>query len=247
MVAAHPDDEILGLGGRLDRMPDLRIIHLTDGAPLDGADARRAGFDCPPAYAEARRRELDAALEAAGAEPERRAYDVSDQTTVRRLAELARRLAEDLADREAVFTHPYEGGHPDHDAAAFAAAAAVRLLARAGRAAPRRYEFASYHRGPQGRVAGAFHADPGRPETLAVLSTDDRRRKARALAAFRTQGDVAAWFPQGVERWRSAPDYDFTRPPPPGGCLYDEFGWAITGEVWRGHARAALADLELAP
>ncbi|NEX92544.1 PIG-L family deacetylase, partial [Caulobacter sp. 17J65-9] len=207
----------------------------------------RAGFDGPAAYAEARRRELDAALEAAWASPRRRAYDVSDQTAAMHLPDLARRLADDLADREAVFTHPYEGGHPDHDAAAFAVAAAVRLLARAGQPAPARYEFASYHRAPQGRVAGVFHASPGHPETLAALSPDDRRRKTRALAAFRTQGDVGAWFPEGVERWRPAPDYDFTRAPPPGGCLYDEFGWAMTGEVWRDHARAALAELELAP
>src|SRR4029077_3455583 len=53
-----------------------------------------------------------------------------DQQAAFRLAELARRLAALFAERgiAVVLTHACEGGHPDHDAVAFAVHGAARLF-----------------------------------------------------------------------------------------------------------------------
>ena len=158
LVVAHPDDETLGLGSRLHLFDRLTLIHLTDGAPADMGDARRAGFATRDAYAAARAAELAAALEVLGARPVRAlAYGVLDQAVVEHLPELARRLASDLADQAAVVTHAYEGGHPDHDACALAVARARKALRPD---APAAYEFAGYF-GVDGVLHGnAFHPDP---------------------------------------------------------------------------------------
>ena len=54
LVVAHPDDETIGLGSRLHLFDRLLLVHLTDGAPADMGDARRAGFATREAYAAAR-------------------------------------------------------------------------------------------------------------------------------------------------------------------------------------------------
>src|SRR5690242_10819274 len=93
LVAAHPDDEVLGAGGRLAELGAVTLVHVTDGAPRDMRDARSAGFDTREAYALARRTELDRALVAAHATLERRVMlGVADQETPFRLAALVREL-----------------------------------------------------------------------------------------------------------------------------------------------------------
>lgn len=69
VIAAHPDEETLGLGARLALFGDWRLIHLTDGAPRDLRAARRAGCRTRAAYARVRRSELESALQALRAVP----------------------------------------------------------------------------------------------------------------------------------------------------------------------------------
>lgn len=225
VVVAHPDDETLWAGALLGRLEDGLLIHLTDGAPADGADARKLGFASRDAYAAARAAELDTALAALGYCGARKGYGVRDQEVVTALDALIERLTTDLAGAAVVVTHPYEGGHPDHDAAALA----VRLAAdRVGAAV---VEFACYHKRKGVRVFGAFW--PGSAERSRVLSPAESARLDAALCAHASQAHVFGLWRPADERWRAAPAYDFAAPPPPDAALYDDYGWAMTTGRWR--------------
>jgi hypothetical protein len=40
-------------------------------------------------------------------------------------------------------------------------------------------------------------------------------------------------FTVEVERFRAAPDYDFTQAPHSGALFYENFNWGMTGARWR--------------
>ena len=224
IVVAHPDDESLWLGTALRRLGRATLIHLTDGAPADMRDATRLGFRSRGDYAARRARELDAALKAMAVTPRRIAYDFTDQSLAHCLPELIKRLRSDLAGMQGVLTHPYEGGHPDHDAAAFA----VRRTF-GGEVV----EFACYHLAGAERAWGRFWADRDVPERVRALDRDEQALVGRAIGAHASQRAVAGGWQPTEERWRTAPRYDFAAPPPPGAALYDGFGWALTSPGWR--------------
>ena len=235
VVVAHADDETLWTGSALSRLRNCRLIHLTDSAPRDMADAARLGIGSRGEYAALRARELDQALVELEATAERFGYGAPDKEAVEHLPELVHRLATDCAGVAAIVTHPYEGGHPDHDAAALA----VRLAAeRIGR--PAIAEFACYRQAGGERVWADFAPDPSAPERVRTLSPFERGRIDRALAAHASQAEVFGHWRPEFERWRDAPNYDFTRPPPGEAVLYDGFGWDVTSERWRERARAML-------
>lgn len=243
-VVAHPDDETLGFGSRLAALKHLTLVHLTSGAPRDDGDALRAGFEDASAYAAARAGELDAALQALDAAPRRRRLGYVDQELSFHLAELTGAIETLLDGAALVITHAYEGGHPDHDAAAFAVQAACRRLRARGRCAPARLEFAGYHLRGGERVTGVFWPDPGRPARSVTLRGEALARKRAALGAHRSQAAVIGWFDPAREAFRLAPDYDVSAPPPPGEALYDRWGWSLTSARWRELAGAARARLE---
>ncbi len=243
VVVAHPDDEVLGCGALLARLSDVDLVHVTDGAPRDGADARRHGFETPAAYAAARWREARAALDLAGV-PETRHHGlgVADQGAADRLADVALRLTPYVARADAVLTHAYEGGHPDHDAVAFAVHAAVRLVGE-----PRRpiVEMPFYHAGPEGWVRQRFL--PGSDDAVEhlALSGAEIALKRRMAACHATQGDTLAGFALDRELFRGAPAYDFAHLPHEGDLLYERHGWNLDRAGWLAAVRAAEADLGL--
>lgn len=243
MVVAHPDDEILGLGSRLGSIRHLTIIHLTDGAPRDMVDARREGFARWQDYAAARRAELARALEAIGAGHARAiCYDHPDQEAIVHWADIVRRLETDLRGAAAVVTHPYEHGHPDHDAAALTVGLACERIAREGGRPPGRLEFASYNLRDGQPVLGAFWPDESRPELALDLTEEELGLKRAAMDCFDTQKALGGRFPLTPERLRSAPAYDFGRSAPPGQAVYERWGLNMTLARWREHADAALLE-----
>ncbi len=242
MVVAHQDDEILGLGSRMDRLRRLTVIHLTDGAPRDMRDAGREGFSTWQDYAAARRVELERALQAIGAGGAVRiGYDAPDQDAIRHCNAIVDRLVRDLRGQAAVVTHPYELGHPDHDTAALAVWLACRRLRQEGVGAPERLEFASYHLRGGRPVLAEFWPDADAPEVALPLTESELARKRAAMDCFDTQKALGGRFPLSPERLRRAPDYDFSVPAPPGEAVYDRWGLAMTSMEWRRLADEALA------
>jgi N-acetylglucosamine malate deacetylase 2 len=136
-------------------------------------------------------------------------------------------------------THAYEGGHPDHDATAFAvhwAAAGTPIGI---------VEMPFYRAGEtEDRQTMLQRFAPGRPREVCVaLSGDEHRLKARMAGAHATQARTLASFALDAERFRPAPAYDFTELPNGGRLLYERYEWGMTGERWLRLARVAARRL----
>ena len=219
--------------------PDCTIVHTTNGSPDDLRFARAAGFHSQIAYAEARRRELDCALALVGGR-ETRSFGLVDQQSFADMAALTRRLKELLEETRpaVILSHPYEGGHPDHDAAAFAVQFACASM---GGKAPQRMESAFYN-----CAGGVFRPGefiPGIAVEELELDAETRPRKDRMFACFTSQQSVLGLFSTQYERFRLAPVYDFSQAPHPGPLNYEEWGWGLTGEKWRESAERARREL----
>jgi LmbE family N-acetylglucosaminyl deacetylase len=246
IVVAHPADEVIGAGGLISKLKDVTVIHLTDGAPRSERIAYEAGFEGIAEYAEARRRECISALALVNVPADHIfELDIGDHQAPQFLTELSKKLTTLLQQcaPDVVLTHPYEGGHPDHDATAFATNAAVRLLKRNGFRAPMLLEMA-LHPGRDGekRVLD-FLPSSGRETTTLMLDQEAQDLKRRMYECFATQRMALRENPLGPERFRRPPPYDFTMPPQSGKLNYENFDREFTGHEWELLARKAWTDL----
>jgi len=168
-------------------------------------------------------------------------FGYTDQQSWRHLVEITDRLTGLIRKIRPtiILTHPYEGGHPDHDSAAFA----VRHAVGQRDAVSRIWEFTSYHAGAEGLETGRFLAFRDSAEQVVTLTEAERERKRAMFDCYRTQARVLEWFEIAEERFRDAPEYDFTQPPHPGTLHYESLNWGISGEMWRNAAQQALGLL----
>ena len=246
MIVAHPADEVVGAGCLISKLVDVTVLHVTDGAPCDMEDAEAAGFQERAEYAEARKRECISALAIANV-PRNRVVDleVPDHCASNYLADLTKRITTFLQESAAdiVVTHPYEGGHPDHDATAFATHAALRLMKQNGLKPPALFEMALHPSEDFKAKVPEFLPGSERETTTLLLDERATKLKRQMFACFETQRPSLAVSPFGPEKFRQPLPYDFTTPPHGGKLYYENFNWAPRSDEWQTLASKALADL----
>jgi len=243
VVAAHPDDEILGAGIWLSRRSQapVHILHVTDGSPQDMHEARALGIRTRHEYASIRRKELLEATRMLKIPADNcLQFPLRDKEAYMNLPALVAHV--DLLTRTlqpaVVLASAYEGGHPDHDAVAFA----VSVVAQRTNTFEH-WDFPLYHSDGDGEmVTGRFIGEESESEELVIFSAEERELKRQMLVCFRTQAEMLSRFTLERECFRRAPAYDFTAPPHPGPLLYERWGWGISGTVWRKFAAEALSS-----
>ena len=251
LVVAHPDDETISASGLLQRLKKINFVYITNGAPRDLTDAERANFTSIQSYAQARRFELQEALAAAGLKSVCQIHcNITDQETPYNMAGIACRLAKIIEDIKPayLFTHAYEGGHPDHDTASFVVWAACKLLKRKNKnMLPYVYEFSSYHGSGKGPEIITYNFIPSKDYGVWTLNLTQKECdvKKKMVACFRTQAPTVALFSIGIERFRNCPNYNYRLRPHSGPLYYEYFDWGITGEKWRRLAADAILLLKI--
>jgi N-acetylglucosamine malate deacetylase 2 len=250
LLFAHPADESIALGARLRCFQSAHLVHVTDGVPHNDKDYRAHGFATFQEYREARWEELKCALDVAGVpDMSRECLETPYQEASYRLSQLTRWIVHLMQIRrfEVVFTHPYEGGHPDHDACAFAVHHAVAFLRRKRMAAPVIIEGAFYHADAHHpEMSASSFLPPPVPVSEAEysLSPEEQERKQAVLACFATRHEALSCFPVDVERFRIAPAYEFSMPPHHGTIFYDTRSWGVSSTSFCEMAREADRALE---
>jgi LmbE family N-acetylglucosaminyl deacetylase len=219
--------------------PKLHMVHVTDGGPAQASEWK--GYPTREAYAAERQHEATAALDAAGHVGTRLSYGVADGTAAWRLHEITLRLIALFSAHRisVVFTHAFEGGHPDHDAVAFAVHAAARWVP-----VPLHIvEFPAYRMEHGALVWQQFVPHDDIEVYTRQLLGPMRRIKERLCAAHASQKEVFQHLSVCQEFFRMAPAYDFSQPAN-GGQLSRFYAWSgVTADVWRQLAGTALQSV----
>lgn len=202
-LSPHPDDVELACGILIRRLvldgADIRYVCVTDGAPRSAVlvkiDRLRDGYD-QLAYKSTRHSETSRALDFLGVPAHSRVFlDFPDLETHMNIDRLVRHLGAILSDAGAVFSCPFEGGHPDHDICRFALGVAAADAAYRGPI----LEYASYNEYGYQVFASAEPA----PTTL-VANEEERLAQQFVAELFMSQQPEPTYFSCDLERFRIA-------------------------------------------
>ena len=224
VFVAHPDDEAVGCGGLLQRIDDPIVVFATDGAPR--SDYFWKQYGSRETYTRVRAEEADRALATLGVTHFHFLSDDSpcaDQEVYIDLPSAYEHLQQ-LIEAElpqAILSHAYEGGHPDHDACAFLATQAGKEYGLPV------WEMPLYHRAT-GEVQRQSFIQPDKQQVI-ELTREELTRKHHMYEAYVSQAHVLADFNSAVERFRPVRNYNFARAPHSGVLNYEAWQWPITG------------------
>lgn len=220
IAVAHADDETLACFSLMRRRSDeVHILHATDSAPHDLRYAQRAGYETREEYKAARYAEFFAVLASSDIPAHHcHSLDIADLDAPRHTSAIRQAVVDLAPDR--IYTHAYEGGHPDHDALAKALSGLNGLM-----------EFPLYH--AQGGAYQPQRFIEGGPSERVELSPSEQALKSAWLSHYESQQRVIANFPLRYEIFRPAPAYDFSRPPHEGPLYYEIRGHVWTWPEWR--------------
>ncbi len=172
VVAPHPDDETLGVGGTMAVLAaagtDLLVVSVTDGeaAPVCHAD-----------LATVRRRELCRAVGRLAPAASIERLGLPDGGLASCQEQLTERLIRSLREGDLVLAPCIDDGHPDHDACGRAAVAASTATGASCWTYP---VWAWHWHDPQRSGIGAYGV-------RVVLPADAARAKALAIGCYRSQ------------------------------------------------------------
>jgi LmbE family N-acetylglucosaminyl deacetylase len=236
LLVAHPDDETIGFGGHIFQCPNLYMVHLTEGSPENLQYALNCGCGSKMEYAELRMNELERALTLCN-------FDFShyyntktnDQGVVYAIEKVMGEVLHLIKKIRPtiLLTHPYEGGHPDHDCAAFIAQKVVEVLSENTMLSNvRRLEFTCYH-GKNGYLETGNFPDRSQNMMTIQLTPGQRQIKEKMFKCYHSQKEMLSMFCTDKETFREAPVYSFQTPPHEGKLLYENMNMGIESQNWR--------------
>ncbi len=246
VIVAHAGDEIFGAGCLISKLMDVTILHATDGIGVELKHQSDSRFQKHDDHSDRIHGECLAALALANV-PEDKVIDFSlpQYGLAQRLTYLTRKITAFLQQSRSdiILTHPYEGGHPDHDAIAFATHSALRILNHNGFKPPAVFEMALYPSGKPIAKVPEFLARMDSESTTLLLDERSQKLKEEMYSCLKTQHDVVRASPANFERFRRPPRYDFTQLPQAGKLHYEHFDWAINADEWLALSTHAWSQL----
>ena len=243
VIVAHSFDELIGAGALISRLRDVTVLYVTNSAR-----AQETSQESSPEQVKSKNVDdvCVSALALANVPSDRVVeFAISDIREPHALADLAKRLSAFLLrfSPDVVLTHPYEGGHPDHDATAFATHAALRLMRSNGFEAPALFEIALHPSKDGERRELDFLPGQWHETTTFVLDEEMRKLKRRMFECVSVQERNLKGTTLGREKFRRSPNYDFSTAPNAGRPAYEDFYRGMTGIEWQSIAQQALAEL----